>query len=420
MTIEVVTFGCRLNAYESEVIRDNALNAGMENAIVFNTCAVTAEAERQARQAIRRARRENPHARIIVTGCSAQVKPQAYAQMDEVDEVLGNDEKLKESSFRSGPDAPNYFQSEKIRVNDIMSVKETASHMVASFDGKPRAFVQVQNGCDHRCTFCIIPYGRGNSRSVPVGEIVSQVRMLVEKGYPEIVLTGVDISDYGKDLPGSPTLGQMMKRLLALVPELGRLRISSIDAVEVDNDLYRLIAEEPRLLSHLHVSLQAGDDMILKRMKRRHSRRDVLEFCMRVRELRPDMVFGADIIAGFPTETEEMFENTLALVQEAGLTWLHVFPYSAREGTPAARMPQVAKSLRKERAGRLREAGERQVQRFFAGQQGRHMQAMVEQAFLARSDHFAPIKMDRELPAGTVTELCVTGMDAQHLHAICI
>ena len=332
MTLEIVTFGCRLNSYESEVMRGNAEKSGLDNAIIFNTCAVTAEAERQARQAIRRARKENPSAKIIVTGCSAQIKPETYAAMAEVDQVMGNEEKLDPVNYAPRSNALlNISASEKILVNDIMSVKETASHMVTSFDGRARAFVQVQNGCNHRCTFCIIPYGRGNSRSVPVGEIVAQTRALVENGYKEIVLTGVDISDYGSDLPGTPTLGQMMRRLLALVPELQRLRLSSIDAVEVDADLYKLIAEEPRLMPHIHISLQAGDDMILKRMKRRHSRKDALDFCQHVRNLRPDVVFGADIIAGFPTETEEMFINTLNMVSEADITYLHVFPYSARE-----------------------------------------------------------------------------------------
>jgi len=451
MTTQIVTFGCRLNTYESEVIRANAAKAGLEDAIIFNTCAVTAEAERQARQAIRKARKANPHAKIIVTGCSAQVKPETYAQMHEVDWVIGNEEKLKAESYLSLPSgeadciseaqpslrnpvreftaapSPNPLPKgegfpgaalamEKIRVNDIMAVKETAAHMVAGFDGLARAFVQVQNGCDHRCTFCIIPYGRGNSRSVPVGEIVSEVRALVEKGYNEIVLTGVDISDYGKDLPGAPTLGQMMRRLLALIPELKRLRLSSIDAVEVDDDLYRLIAEEPRLMSHIHLSLQAGDDMILKRMKRRHSRKDALDFCARVRSLRPDVVFGADIITGFPTETEEMFANTLHIVEEAELTWLHVFPYSAREGTPAARMPQVAKALRKERAQRLRKAGEKQVQQRFSGWMGKELVALVEQANLARTDHFAPVAFAEDLPKGAVTRLRITGMDAGQMH----
>lgn len=406
MTIEVVTFGCRLNTYESEVMRDNAQKAGLDGTIIFNTCAVTAEAERQARQAIRRARKENPQAKIIVTGCSAQIKPESYAEMPEVDHVIGNEEKLH---------AKNYLDftadSEKIRVNDIMSIKETASHMVTSFDGRARAFVQVQNGCNHRCTFCIIPYGRGNSRSVPIGEIVAQTRSLVENGYKEIVLTGVDISDYGKDLPGEPTLGQMMHRLLALVPELPRLRLSSIDAVEVDEDIYRLLAEEPRLMPHIHVSLQAGDDMILKRMKRRHSRKEALDFCERVRSLRPDVVFGADIIAGFPTETEDMFTNTLNIVEEAGLTYLHVFPYSARTGTPAARMPQVAKEIRKERAARLRHAGEKQVEKFLASWVGKSTYAIVENGKSARTDHFAPLVLERELASGDLVNVRITGSD---------
>lgn len=416
MTIEVVTFGCRLNTYESEVMRTNARAAGLENTIIFNTCAVTAEAERQARQAIRRARKEHPEAKIIVTGCSAQIKPEAYAEMEEVNHVIGNEEKLKAASYRDFT-----ANSEKILVNDIMSVKETASHMVTSFDGRARAFVQVQNGCNHRCTFCIIPYGRGNSRSVPIGEIVTQTRMLVENGYKEIVLTGVDISDYGKDLPGSPTLGQMMRRLLTLVPELPRLRLSSIDAVEVDNDTFRLIAEEPRLMPHIHISLQAGDDMILKRMKRRHSRKDAVDFCHHVRKLRPDVVFGADIIAGFPTETEEMFVNTLDIVAEAGLTYLHVFPYSARTGTPAARMPQVANEVRKDRAARLRAQGEKQVSSFLASWVGKETSAIVENGNLARSDHFAPVTLERKCTNGElvrvkVTGSCATSMTGETLH----
>ena len=352
MTNHIVTFGCRLNTYESEVMKAHAQSAGLENAIIFNTCAVTAEAERQARQAIRKARREHPEARIVVTGCAAQVRPESFAAMAEVDVVLGNQEKLEAKSWEFGPG------TEKARVNDIMSVRETASHLVTSFEGRARAFVQVQNGCNHRCTFCIIPFGRGNSRSVPVGEVVAQVRALVEAGYREVVLTGVDISDYGGDLPGAPGLGQLCKRLLALVPDLPRLRLSSIDAVEVDVELFALLADEPRLMPHLHISIQAGDDMVLKRMKRRHLRQDIVDFCARVRQARPDVVFGADIIAGFPTETEEMFANSRRLVAEAELAYLHVFPYSAREGTPAARMPQVPQAVRKERAARLRAEGE--------------------------------------------------------------
>lgn len=308
----VVTFGCRLNAYESEVMRSNATAAGLGDAIVFNTCAVTAEAERQARQAIRKARRENPDARIIVTGCAAQVNPARYAGMAEVDQVLGNEEKLRPESFLTET-------TERVLVNDIMSVTETAGHLVNGLTDRARAFVQVQNGCDHRCTFCIIPYGRGNSRSVPMGEVVRQVRALAENGYKEVVLTGVDITSYGPDLPGKPSLGQMVRRLLALVPELPRLRISSIDCIEMDDDLFRLIAEEPRLMPHLHLSLQAGDDMILKRMKRRHMRAEAIALTDRLRDARPDIVFGADLIAGFPTETEEMFENTLDIVDACGL-----------------------------------------------------------------------------------------------------
>ncbi len=416
---QVYNFGCRLNSYEGEVIREQANKAGLDGALIFNSCAVTAEAERQVKQAIRRARKENPEAKIIVTGCGAQIHPKDYAAMPEVDAVLGNEEKLKAASYLSlrGAEGDAAIQSgllryarnddEKILVNDIMSVKETASHMVASFDGRARAFVQVQNGCNHRCTFCIIPYGRGNSRSVPMGEVVSQVRRLVEQGYHEIVLTGVDISDYGKDLPGEPTLGQMMRRLLALVPELKRLRLSSIDAVEVDDDLYRLIAEEPRLMPHLHVSLQAGDDMVLKRMKRRHLRHDIVAFAQKVRALRPDMVFGADIIAGFPTETDAMFDNTLRLVEELQLIHLHVFPYSAREGTPAAKMPQVAKSVRKERAAKLRAAGEKQLAHWLSAQVGKAASVVVEKPRLGRSEHFAMVELDKDCEAGSVIEVNV-------------
>lgn len=405
----VVNFGCRLNIYEGEVIKQQAEAAGLGDALIFNSCAVTAEAERQVRQAIRRARKEHPSAKIIVTGCSAQVHPEMYAAMPEVNHVLGNQEKLEKKSYQL------VAGGEKALVNDIMSVKETASHLVASFEGFARAFVQVQNGCDHRCTFCIIPFGRGPSRSVPIGEIVNQVRALVEKGYNEIVLTGVDISDYGKDLPGAPTLGQMMRRLLALVPELKRLRLSSIDAVEVDDDLYRLIAEEPRLMPHLHISLQAGDDMVLKRMKRRHLRQDALDFCDKVRTLRPDVVFGADIIAGFPTETEDMFSNTLKLVEEAGLTYLHVFPYSARSGTPAAKMPQVKKEIRKARAAELRAAGERQLADWLQTQIGKTVEVVVEKERVGRSPHFAVVELDRDCKPGSVVEVDIVGASAEKL-----
>ncbi len=462
MPLSIQTFGCRLNTYESEVMRAHAQAAGLQNAILFNTCAVTAEAERQARQAIRRARRENPNAKIIVTGCSAQVHPQSYAAMPEVDLVIGNEEKLKAEAYewiqeknsppleggqlrpspkdagRSGRGTKNAFNTphgspvarplplkggadflEKTLVNDIMSVHETVSHMVSAFEGHTRAFVQVQNGCDHRCTFCIIPYGRGNSRSVPVGEIVTQVRnLVVEQGYKEVVLTGVDISDYGKDLPGAPTLGQMARRLLALVPEITRLRLSSIDAVEVDDDLYRLIAEEPRLMPHLHISLQAGDDMILKRMKRRHLRKDAVEFCARVRRLRPDMVFGADFIAGFPTETEAMFQSTLDIVDECGLTYLHVFAYSQREGTPAARMPQVPRPVRKERAARLREKGKAAEEAFYASHVGREVELLVEDGAQARTEHFALAQVGPELRRGSLVRTKVVAVENERLQVM--
>jgi len=381
---QLVTFGCRLNAYESEVMRHLAENAGLGEAVIVNTCAVTAEAERQARQAIRRARRERPQAQIIVTGCAAQIDPARYAAMPEVDRVLGNEEKLQARSFLMTADTP------RVQVDDIMSVRQTAGHLIDGLNHRTRAFVQVQQGCDHRCTFCVIPYGRGNSRSVPVGEVVRQVRRLADKGVPEVVLTGVDITGYGHDLPGRPTLGQMMRRLLAQVPGLPRLRLSSVDAVEIDRDLFDLLAEEPRLMPHLHLSLQSGDDLILKRMKRRHSRADALALVQAVRRARPEVVFGADLIAGFPTETEAMFANTLALVEDCGLTHLHVFSYSERPGTPAARMPQVPHPLRKERAARLREAGGQALGRFLDSRIGKEEQVLIEQQGQGLSEHFAP------------------------------
>ncbi len=433
---EVINFGCRLNIYEGEVIKQQADAAGLSGALIFNSCAVTAEAERQVRQAIRKARKENPEAKIIVTGCGAQTNAKQYADMPEVDKVIGNEEKLKKDiysklSSRAQPrdlcegqrqDSSHTFgmtieNDEKILVNDIMSVKETASHMVASFEGKARAFVQVQNGCDHRCTFCIIPFGRGNSRSVPMGEIVAQVRSLVEAGYNEVVLTGVDISDYGKDLPGSPTLGQMCRRLLNNVPQLPRLRLSSIDAVEVDNDLLDLFANESRLMPHIHISLQAGDDMVLKRMKRRHNRQDIIDFCARLRNLRPDIVFGADIIAGFPTETDEMFQNTLNLVKETGLIYLHVFPYSARSGTPAAKMPQVAKAIRKERAAILREAGEKNLQEYLQSQIGKEVSVLMEKDNIGKNQYFAPVDLDRDYEAGTMVKAKIIQADRSKLLA---
>jgi len=410
MTLDIINFGCRLNSYEGEVIREKAAAAGLADAVIFNSCAVTAEAERQLRQAIRKTRKEQPQARIVVTGCAAQVHPEEYAAMAEVDHVLGNVEKLEKSAW-----ALMQERGEKAVVSDIMSVRETASHMVASFEGKARAFVQVQNGCDHRCTFCIIPFGRGPSRSVPVGEVVAQVRSLVAAGFNELVLTGVDLTDYGKDLPGTPSLGAMMKRLLALVPELPRLRLSSIDAAEADEDLLELLATEPRLMPHIHISVQAGDDMVLKRMKRRHLRDDIIEFCAAVRRLRPDVVFGADLIAGFPTETEGMFLNTLNLVEEAGLTWLHVFPYSPRSGTPAAKMPQVEKALRKERAARLRAAGHKQLAAFLQAQVGETQQVIVEKERLGRTPHFAEVVLENEMQPGAIADIYMNTADTKQL-----
>ena len=412
MSVEIVTFGCRLNSYESEVMKDLAAQAGLTDTVIVNTCAVTAEAERQARQTIRKLRRNNPDARIIVTGCAAQVKPGQFAAMPEVDRILGNEEKLQAASYGLDDDA-------RVQVNDIMSVRETAAHMIAGFEDRARAFVQVQQGCDHRCTFCIIPVGRGNSRSVPIGRVVEQVRELVRNGYNEVVLTGVDITSYGPDLPGKPALGQMIRRLLANVPELPRLRLSSLDPVEIDEDLFRLIADEPRLLPHLHISLQAGDDMILKRMKRRHLRADAIAFVEKVKALRPDMVFGADLIAGFPTETDDMFENTLRSVEECDLTYLHVFPYSERPGTPAARMPQLPVEVRKERAARLRAAGEARQVAFLASRIGTEAEVLMEkpgpQGMLGRTEHFAPVLLDTNVAPGTILRARITGAGAEQL-----
>jgi threonylcarbamoyladenosine tRNA methylthiotransferase MtaB len=399
---EMITFGCRLNPYESEVMRGHAVNAGLDNAVIVNTCAVTAEAERQARQAIRRARRNKPDAKIIVTGCAAQINPAAYSEMPEVDLVLGNQEKLEAKSFLA-------LDGEPVRVQDIMSTTETASHLVEGFDDRTRAFIQVQNGCDHRCTFCIIPFGRGNSRSVPIGAIVEQVRTLTDNGYREVVLSGVDVTSYGADLPGQPRLGQMVRRLLASVPELPRLRLSSIDVAEIDDDLLHLIAEEPRLMPHLHLSLQAGDDMILKRMKRRHSRGQAIEFCRTVRALRPDVVFGADLIAGFPTETDAMFANSLALVEECDLAHLHVFPYSPRPETPAARMPQLPRDVVKNRAAQLREAGGKALSGFLAREVGQTRAVLVEKPGLGRSEQFALVEFeDTEVETGAIIQAEIT------------
>ncbi len=412
--VDIVTFGCRLNAYESEVIRARAAEDGLTDAVVFNTCAVTGEAVRQARQAIRKARRERPGARLIVTGCAAQIDPQAFADMAEVDLVLGNAEKSQAGAYA--------LQTEpaRVRVNDIMSVRETAGHLIDGLKDRARAYVEVQNGCDHRCTFCIIPFGRGNSRSAGAGEVVDQVRRLTAQGYQEVVLTGVDVTSWGTDLPGQPTLGQLVARILKLVPELPRLRLSSIDAAEIDADLLRCLAEEPRLMPYLHLSLQAGDDMILKRMKRRHSRADGLKLIADVRAVRPDTAFGADFIAGFPTETDEMFENTIRLVEEAGLSFLHVFPYSARPGTPAARMPPVKGPVIKARAARLRAAGDAALARHLDRQVGRTLDGLVESDGRARAADFTEVIFEGEARVGAIAGLRVTGHDGRRALAAVI
>src|SRR5215813_863177 len=432
-----MTFGCRLNTYESEAIRREAQAAGLTDTVVVNTCAVTAEAVRQARQAIRKLARERPNVRIVVTGCAAQTEPATFANMREVDRVLGNNEKLKGAAWRDTqralapslpspaphPDPPpltgegregasgeglgrgfGLAAEEKIVVNDIMAARETAPQLIDGFEGRTRAIVQVQNGCDHRCTFCIIPYGRGNSRSVPMGEVVAQVRTLAERGYREVVLTGVDLTSHGGNLPGAPRLGTLVKQILRHVPELPRLRLSSIDSVEADRDLLDALAREARLMPHLHLSLQSGDDLILKRMKRRHLRTDAIEFCAQVRRLRPDVAFGADIIAGFPTETEEMFSRSLDLVEECGLTFLHVFPYSPRPGTPAARMPQVAGQTIKQRARRLRAAGEVALQKRLAAEVGAVRDVLIESATAGRTEHYLPVAISGEM-SGAVRRL---------------
>lgn len=410
MTLKVVTFGCRLNSYESELIKKSATDAGLTDTVIFNSCAVTSEAERQLRQAIRKEKRINPNAKLIITGCAAQVNAEKYAAMPEVDKVIGNTEKTKADAYLS------LAETEKVLVNDIMSVTETAPQFIDSFDGRARAFMQVQTGCNHRCTFCIIPYGRGNSRSVPIGEIVSQANMLVDSGFKEIVITGVDITGYGLDLPGTPSLAQMIQRLLNNVPTLKRLRFSSIDVAEIDDELLNLIVTEKRIMPHLHLSLQSGDNMILKRMKRRHNRQQIIDFCNKVRELRPDIVFGADIIAGFPTEDDEMFQNTLNIIDEANLTYLHVFPYSEREGTPASRMPQVAKQLRKERAKMLREKGEEKVLEHYKSLIGQKLSVLVESGNIGRAEDFSAVKIDTALE-GELIEITVRSADNKALYA---
>ncbi|MBW8302085.1 MAG: tRNA (N(6)-L-threonylcarbamoyladenosine(37)-C(2))-methylthiotransferase MtaB [Hydrogenophaga sp.] len=411
--IDVITFGCRLNTYESEVMKAEAAKAGLNDAILVNTCAVTGEAVRQARQAIRRARRENPKTRIIVTGCAAQTDAAGFAAMPEVDAVLGNEEKLKAENYQALPDF-GVEADEKLRVNDIMSVTETAPQLVGHIDGHVRAFLQVQNGCDHRCTFCIIPFGRGNSRSVPMGAVVDQARRLVENGYREVVLTGVDATSYGADLPGRPTLGLLAKTLLKQIPEIARLRLSSIDGIEADRHLFDLIADEPRFMPHLHLSLQHGDDMILKRMKRRHSRADALAFAEQVRRLRPQISFGADMIAGFPTETEAMAENSASLADAIGIAQLHVFPYSPRPGTPAARMPQHDRRLVKERAARLRETAERLQARHLASMVGTRQTILVEMTGMAHTENFTLVAAPDLVPRSLVT-VTITGHNGRHL-----
>lgn len=399
---KIITLGCRMNTYESEVIRD-LLKHSEEDIIVINTCSVTAEAERQARQEIRKLRKENQDSKIIVTGCSAQLNPKQYEEMLEVDRVLGNSDKFKIENY--------LFQNntEKVVVNDIMSIKETAGHLVSEFQGRSRAFIQVQNGCNHRCTFCSIPFARGNSRSVPMGDIVKQIEVLLDSGYKEFVLTGIDITSYGEDLPGAPTLGQMIKRLFKLVPGIPRLRISSLDSVEIDQDLLDIVANEKRLMPHFHLSLQSGDDLILKRMKRRHLRDDSIRICKELRDCRPDIVFGADFIVGFPTETEEMFQNTMRLVSECDLTFLHVFPYSKRPETPAARMPQVAKELTKERSKRLRDLGNQKEEAFLNAQLGKTVSVLCESLTVGRSEHFAPVVLADTAREGDIYSVKITG-----------
>jgi threonylcarbamoyladenosine tRNA methylthiotransferase MtaB len=408
--------GCRLNAYETEAMKELAASAGVDNAIIINTCAVTSEAVRKARQDIRKLRRDHPDAKLIVTGCAAQTEPETFAKMAEVDVVLGNTEKMNPATWAGlAPDLIGL--TEPVQVDDIMSVTETAGHLIDGFGTRSRAYVQVQNGCDHRCTFCIIPYGRGNSRSVPAGVVVDQIKRLVDTGYNEVVLTGVDLTSWGADLPATPKLGDLVMRILKLVPDLPRLRISSIDSIEVDENLLQAIATEPRLMPHLHLSLQHGDDMILKRMKRRHLRDDAINFCLEARKLRPDMTFGADIIAGFPTETDAMFANSLALVADCDLTWLHVFPYSPRPGTPAAKMPAVNGKLIKERAAKLRAAGATQIDLHLAAQTGKTHKILMENARMGRTEQFTEVLFDRDQPESQIVQARITGFAGQQLTA---
>ncbi|MEX3017200.1 tRNA (N(6)-L-threonylcarbamoyladenosine(37)-C(2))-methylthiotransferase MtaB [Gymnodinialimonas hymeniacidonis] len=410
------TLGCRLNAYETEAMREMTQSAGVGDAVIVNTCAVTSEAVRKARQEIRKLRRDNPNARLIVTGCAAQTEPQTFEAMDEVDLVLGNTEKMQPETWANLP-ADFIGETEKVRVDDIMSVEETAGHLIDGF-GRHRAYVQVQNGCDHRCTFCIIPYGRGNSRSVPAGVVVEQIKRLVDRGFNEVVLTGVDLTSWGADLPGEPKLGDLVMRILRLVPDLPRMRISSIDSIEVDENLMQAIATEPRLMPHLHLSLQHGDDLILKRMKRRHLRDDAIAFCEEAKRLRPDMTFGADIIAGFPTETDDHFLNSLKLVEDCDLTWLHVFPYSPRPGTPAARMPQVNGKAIKDRAAQLRRKGEERVKSHLSKQIGQKHNILVEKPRLGRTEQFAEVVFHHDQPEGQIVQARISGATERQLVAL--
>ncbi len=412
----LITFGCRLNAFESEVIRREAARAGLGHAVIVNTCAVTAEAQRQARQAIRRARREHPDAPIIVTGCAAQTEAESFARMPETDAVLGNDEKLRPESWAAVSGLSGGGSTDKpVLVSDIMERRELKPAHIPGMSERTRAFVQIQTGCDHRCTFCIIPFGRGNARSLPAEDVVDQVRELRRAGHCEVVLTGVDLTSWGEDLGGGERLGHLVARILREVPHLERLRVSSIDVAEVDAEFLRVLAGEERLMPHLHLSLQAGDDMVLKRMKRRHTRQQAVDFCAQVRRLRPDVAFGADIIAGFPTETEEMFANTLRLVDDCDLTWLHVFPFSPREGTPAARMPQVPGDVRKARAAALRKAGERRLSAFLESLKGSVQQVLVERPGLARAGCNAQVVIDETVPAGEIVPVRITGVSGQML-----
>lgn len=413
-----MTQGCRLNAYETEAMKELADAAGLKNIVVVNTCAVTAEAVRKSKQEIRKLRRDNPNSQMIVTGCAAQIEPKTFSEMSEVDLVIGNTEKMDSNTWNEISNKPDFVgKTEKVMVDDIMSVKNTAGHLIDGFGTRSRAYVQVQNGCDHRCTFCIIPYGRGNSRSVPAGVVVDQIKRLVDTGYNEVVLTGVDITSWGADLPMVPKLGDLVQRILKLVPDLPRLRISSIDSIEADPALIDAISSEMRLMPHLHLSLQAGDDMILKRMKRRHLRDDAIEFCSKMRSVRPNIVYGADIIAGFPTETEEMFENSLKLIKECGLTWLHVFPFSPREGTPAARMPQMDRSIIKERAARLRSSGELAVKDHLAAQIGLEHNVLIENERMGRTEGFTEVLFNKDQIKGSIVNAKIVDKSSKQLIA---